>query len=405
MGLTPALQGVVTISNNGEQVRIYMLGGFKIAFGKAQISDQEKRTSKILKLLQYLIVHMHRLIPQSELIDVFCDGEAMRNPGNSLRTMIYRARSLLATAGFELADDMIISKSGGYTWNSNIPYIVDVDEFEQLYETTITSSITKEHLDVLLRAVEIYKGDFLPDSAGESWVMPLGRRYRSMYIICVHKALKLLIEDNRSEEAERLCADALRVDPFDEKILEYRLRALLAQDKNQDALDEYKRMETMFFEVMGVSFSESLRKLYNQIQRPAVKEGIALSDMLDEWRQGADFPGAFYCDLSVFKTVYQIEARSASRSGKSIYIVRIDTKHEPGERRMSVMRHLGMMIPGSLRKGDLFTRSSPSQYMLMLHSLTYEDCKSLVNRILRSLDAQKLAKILGTSIIPLVPID
>ena len=382
-----------------------MLGGFKISLGRAHISDKEKRSSKIMKLLQYLVVHMHKLIPQSELIDVFCAGEVMRNPGNSLRTMIYRARSLLAAAGFELAEEMIISKSGGYTWNSSIPCVVDVDEFEKLYETISITNVTKEHLGVLMQAVDIYQGDFLPDSAGESWVMPLSRRYRSMYVTCVHKALKLLIEDGRSEDAEDLCASALRIDPFDEKILEYRLRSLLAQEKNQEALDEYNRMETMFYEVMGVSFSESLRKLYNQIQRPAVKEGVSLGDMLEEWLQGADFPGAFYCDLSVFKTVYQIEARSASRSGKSIFIVRIDTRHEPGERRMSVMKHLGMSIPGSLRRGDLFTRSSPGQYMLMLHSLTYEDCKSLVNRILRSLDAQKLARILGTSIIPLTPID
>ena len=382
-----------------------MLGGFKISLGRAQISDKEKRTSKILKLLHYLIVHMHKLIPQSELIDVFCAGEVMRNPGNSLRTMVYRARSLLTAAGFEQAEEMILSKSGGYTWNSSIPCVVDVDEFKALYEAVCVNGLTREHLDVLLRAVDIYQGDFLPDSAGDAWVMPLGRRYRSMYITCVHRALKLLIEDDRSEDAEVLCANALRIDPFDEKILEYRLRSLLAQGKNQEALDEYKRMETMFYEVMGVSFSESLRKLYNQIQRPAVKEGTSLSDILDEWRQGADFPGAYYCDLSVFKTVYQIEARSAARSGKSIYIVRIDTRHDPAERRMSVMKHLGMTIPSSLRKGDLFTRSSPGQYMLMLHSLTYEDCKTLVNRILRSLDAQKLARILGTSIISLIPID
>ena len=396
---------MVTINKHDVQIRIGMFGGFTIVSDSAQFSQQEKRTSKIWKLLQYLIVHRHRLIPQSELIIAFCAGEQMRNPSNSLRTMIYRARAVLAKAGFEQAEDMILAKSGGYTWNSNLPCIVDVEEFETLYNLTNVDVIDKDQLDLLLKTLEVYKGDLLPGSAGETWVMPLARRYRSMYVICVHKALKLLIEEGRSAEAQALCAKALRIDPFDEKILEYHLQSLLAQGKSAEALNEYKRMETMVYEVVGVSFSESLRKLYNQIQRPALKEGQTLEETLDEWLLGNDFPGAFYCDLSVFKTVYQIEARSASRSGRATYVARIDTRHEPGEKRGSVMKQLGMSIPGSLRKGDLFTRSSPNQYMLMLHNLTYEDCKMLVNRILRSLDAKKLSKIVGTTIKALTPIE
>jgi len=62
------------------------------------------------------------------------------------------------------------------------------------------------------------------------------------------------------------------------------------------------------------------------------------------------------------------------------------------------MKQLGMAIPGSLRKGDLFTRCSPNQYMLMLFSLTYEDCKTLISRIIHTLDSKYLPKIMGTHI-------
>jgi hypothetical protein len=164
-------------------------------------------------------------------------------------------------------------------------------------------------------------------------------------------------------------------------------------------------METMFYEVMGVRFSEDLRKLYKRIQRPTIEPDIALEDMLSEWVRDVSSPGAFYCDLSVFKTVYQIEARSATRSGKSTFIVRVDTKPEQGNKRGSVMKQLGMAIPGNLRRGDLFTRSSPNQYMLMLHSLTYDNCNMLVNRILRYLDDKRQSMIEGISIVALEPID
>ena len=92
------------------------------------------------------------------------------------------------------------------------------------------------------------------------------------------------------------------------------------------------------------------------------------------------------------------------RSGRATYLVRFDAKHERNTKNC-VMKHLGKEILGSLRMGDLFTRASPNQYILMLHNLTYEDCKALVERITHALDAKYLSKIIGTSIRKIVPIE
>ena len=392
------------ISISDVHIRIEMLGGFVIATDENRITEQVKRSSKIWKLLQYLIAHRYKAVSLEELIDVFCEGEQMGNPGSALRTMVYRARAVLAQGGIPYAENMILSKNGGYAWNNAAHCDIDAEEFEALCKKAGTEQDEDERLALLLKAAELYKGDFLPNSSGDMWVMPLSRWYRSMYLNCAHDTLALLTKKERSVEAEELCAKALRVDPFDEDMLGYHLRALMAQGKNAEALDAYKRMESMFFDVMGVYFSDNLRALYSQIQRPALKEGNLLDDVLNEWLVGADYPGAYYCDLSVFKTMYQIESRSVPRSGRTAYIVRFDTKHEPGVKGGGVMKKLGMSIPVNLRMGDLFTRASPSQYMLMLHSLTYEDCKSLIDRIMYTLDAKYLPKIIGTSIRPVTPI-
>jgi len=395
---------MVNININDVQVSIKMLGGFVIDTGDSRITEQVKRSSKIWKLLQYLIAHRHKAVSQEELIEVFCEGEQMGNPGSALRTMVYRARTVLARGGIPYAENMILSKNGGYTWNNAVKCQVDTEEFEELNKKAGMEIEEDKRLELLLQATDIYKGDFLPNSAGDMWVMPLSRWYRSMYLNCAHDALEILDKNGQNVEAEELCVKALRVDPFDETLLGYHLRALLAQGKNAEALDAYSKMEAMFYDILGVNFSDSLRALYNQIQRPPNKEGVPLENVLSDWLEGAASPGAYYCDLSVFKTMYQIESRSVPRSGRTAYIVRFDTKHEPGTKGGGVMKQLGVAIPSNLRMGDLFTRASPSQYMLMLHSLTYEDCKSLIDRIMYSLDARYLPKIIGTSIKPVIPI-
>jgi len=392
------------ISIDDIKIRIEMLGGFIIISEGVTIQEQEKRSSKIWKLLQYLIVNRHRVVSHEELMDIFFDNDFVGNPGSSVRTMVYRARSALTNGGLSYADDIILSSGGGYSWNNAVHTTIDAEEFEALCKKAGAISDTKEQLSLLVKAAELYRGDFLPNSASEMWVMPLARWYRSLYFTCVHDALKLLAEVGMHSKAEELCMRALRLDPFDERILEYYISSLLAQGKNLEALDLYNRTESMFFDELGVSFSDDLRALYNRIQEPNITEELSLENTLKNWIDDANFPGAFYCDFSVFKIVYQIEARSTSRSGRATYIVRIDTKHEPNAKGGGVMKQLREVIHESLRKGDLYTRSSPSQYMLMLHKLTYENCKILINRILQGLDSKYLTKVINTSVRPITPI-
>ena len=383
-----------------------MLGGFAIICNGTRITEQAKKSSKVWRLLQYLITNRYRSVSQDELLEVFCDEELQGNPGSVLRTMVYRARGALEKGGLICADSLIIAKSGGYSWNNNIECTTDIEEFESYIKDAAVEGLSdEERLNLLLRATKLYKGDFLPNSTGDIWVIPLVRWYRTLYLGCVHEALKLLDELGRSVEAEELCTRALCIDPFDEQLIEHHLKALVLQDKTEEALDVYKKMESMFFDVLGVNFSDNLRSLYNQIQHPDVNKEMTLDELLDSWLRDAEFPGAYYCDASIFKTLFQIEARSVPRSGRTAFIVRLDTKHEPKMRDGGIMKQLGEAIPKCLRMGDLFTRCSPNQYMIMLYSLTYEDCKMLINRIIRSIDSKYLPKLVATTIRHVSPVD
>ena len=363
-----------------------------------------KSSSKILKLLQYLIIHRHRFVSRGELLEIFCGGDRTGNPDSSLRMLVSRARATLANNGLPCAGEMILFKNGGYSWNNAVSCDVDAEEFEALCKKAALNVEDDERLELLMQAVRLYKGDFLPDSADEMWVIPLARWYGSMFVDCVRGALELLTKKRRYAEAEELCVKALRIAPFDEELLGYHLRVLIAQGRNADALATYKRIEDMFYDTIGVRFSDNLRSLYSQMQHPVIEDNLPLETVLKSYLGEADVPGAFYCDFSVFAALYTIESRSVARSGRDVYIVRIDTRHEPGAKGGGVMKQLGEAITASLRMGDLFTRASPSQYLLMLHSLTYEDCNSLISRIMHALDSKYLPEIIGTSIKAVTPV-
>jgi DNA-binding SARP family transcriptional activator len=380
-----------------------MLGGFTIRYKAAVLGEPRKRQSKVWKLIQYLVAHRTKTISLIELIDLFASGEHHGNPATAIRTMIYRARAILAESGFP--EDLLISGGGGYTWNNEYPCFVDTEEFEKLINSAQAAADENLRLDFLLRASELYKGDFLPQSVNEMWVHPLNRWYRIMFLNCAHDALLMLRERQMHSQTEMLASKALCVDPFDETLLEHLFHAMISDGKVAEAIGEYKKTEQLFFDTMGVELSDHLRSIFSDMQHLGEARDIPLDVVLKSWRSD-DLQGAYYCDLIVFKTIYQIEARSLVRTGRTVFVVRIDTKFVPkNSKAENIMQRLAVVIPATLRKGDLYTRSAGNQYMLMLHNLTQKNCEALTNRILQSLDSRHISKISAMTIRPITPIE
>ena len=81
--------------------------------------------------------------------------------------------------------------------------------------------------------------------------------------------------------------------------------------------------------------------------------------------------GAYYCEYEMFKHVYHMVARNAARSGDHVIIMLITLlprKSELLQKQESVryMLQLKEVIKNTLRKGDVFSRYSRNQYILML---------------------------------------
>ena len=383
-----------------KMLKIELFGNFAIYNGEKNIFSNLKSTSRLRKLLQYLLTHKHRQVSTEELAQMLYSSD-FKAANSTIRTMIYRIRTIFSDEGI-CAKDIILSKNGGYAWNNEINHIIDAEEFEKLCKEAKDNPCQEGRIKQLLEAAEIYKGEFLADIKGEMWTMPIAHWYSSLYTECTRDAAGLLLNAERFDEAESLCMESLRIDPFDNLILEYHLRAMIAQGRDAEALEEYKRMEIMYNDVLGVSFPDSLRELYESINPDFTEYETSLEFVLSEWSEDNNFPHMHYCDLSTFKNIYKIEARSAKRSGREAYVVMFETACEINEK-SGIMKKLGSAIPGSLREGDLFTRSGTKRYMLMLCHLTYEKCKGIIDSILCSLELKYLSKINSISIKPISP--
>lgn len=395
-----------------EKIDIRMLGRFSITQGELSISDSFNRTHQLWNLLEYLIAFRAKTVSQEELISVLWPDESSENPANALKNLIYRIRTTFSGYGFPFARDMILFHRGSYHWNNALDCAVDVEEFDRLVAEGAAAKSPDKKLDRFGQAIALYEGDFLPGSSCEEWVISLSACYRSKYFSCVFETLELLMKRGQYDEARQVAEKAIVVDPFEEHAHAYLIRALICQDKQAQALEHYRRITELFYRELGVKPSETLRSLYREITKSITNVESDLDMIRDDLAEQSAPAGAYYCDYEAFKNMYRVEARAASRSGEAIFIGLLTVtgrdNNIPELALLSrAMEHLLGCVRESLRRGDVFSRFSPTQYVLMMPTLTFENGEMVMERICKRFrqDFRNKDIRLHATLQPLQPVD
>ncbi len=373
--------------SQNKQVRITMLGSFEVCVDGNTVGDNSNRAHQIWNVLEYLIAHRHRSISNDELIEVLWANEESDNPANALKNLIYRIRNTLADSGISCAKELIQYKRGSYGWNNQLDCWVDCEEFEKLAKRACMPEISDlERIDYYLKAINLYKGDFLPKSYFETWVIPLSTYYHGLYFKCVTEAVELLQKRNQYDEIVTVCESAIVIDQFVEDIHESLIRALIHLGRQQQAMAHYEHVTTLFYRELGVSLSESLRSLYREIIKNSNHTETDLCVIKEDLREASQVNGAFVCEYEIFKSMYRLEARSASRTGQAVFVGLLTLSRQdalpPSVKSLNAtMAKLLDVICSSLRRGDVVSRFSASQYVLMLPTLTFENGQMVLERI------------------------
>lgn len=376
---------------DGSPVNISMFGGLSIQVGEVVIKNSSSRSYQLWNLLEYLIAFRHKAISTSEMYDALWDEDEVENPASALKNLVYRIRSVFSNYDLPFSKSVVTYVGGTYQWNSAIPCTVDIEVFESLYERASNTSLPQEmRIETYRQAIELYKGDFLASSNYKNWAVPVSSYYKSIYFKCVAEILRLLCEQERYGEAEEICQKALIVDQLEEVVHEYLILALSKQGQQAKAISHYKHAAGLFLNELGVHPSASLRNLYRQIAKSLQSVEIDIGIIQQDLKEIAPPEGAFYCEYETFKSIYQVLAREAPRTGQSIYVVLFTLTDQAGEMpdpevRKQAMDGLYRAIQTNTRQCDVFARFSGSQYVLLLATNSLENCNTATGRIRKML--------------------
>ena len=367
-----------------------MFGRFSLSYGDKQISCENNRSKQIWSILAYLIYNRGKTVTSEELMSLMWNNEKSDNPPGALRTAMHRVRSLLESLMPEAGKKLLTYKNGGYMWNPDIEMFLDISEFEK--QISLLSGENEEaDVEAYIAALNLYDGDFLAMQASDAWVIPIQVYYHKIDESIIGKALPALEKAGRSSEAEVICRKALQIDQYSEPMYQHLMRFLLAMDKRQEVVTVYEDMSKLLLSTFGVMPDQESRALYREALQTVTSRVLAPEMMMEQLTESGEIKSALICDYDFFRMLYQAQARMIARTGDAIHIALLTLKSR-GAKEVSqksialAMDNLEAHMSHSLRKGDVITRCSGSQFIIMLPQANYENSCMVCNRFITSFE-------------------
>lgn len=162
VGLVPRLRR----ADSGATLRVRLFGGFEIKRAGAPIPSAEYRGPLTRTLLRRLLAERGRYVSAEALSGALWPSRAPRDPLNSLRVCVHRARRALRLP------DLIRSVDGGYVFIEDDRCTVDLDEFVSFVHegcAQIDRRLLETGLMSLMSALHVWQGEPLAQDAPAPW--------------------------------------------------------------------------------------------------------------------------------------------------------------------------------------------------------------------------------------------
>ena len=372
----------------GTKVQAQFFGNFQLVSEKGVLNENNIRSDMVTKLLSYMIYHRRKSSTIQALTEVLWSEDKSDNPAGALKNLMYRLRSILKKEWGP--GEFILTGRGCYQWNPEVEVEVDAEEFESYSKAVKQETDRGVRIRKAQEAVDLYKGKILSEYSDEYWIMSLSVYYHSTYLTTVKILAEDLESENRYEEMEEVCQRAVNLEPLDEDLHCFMLRALIGNNKQKLALERFREIEDLLYDSLGVKPSEKLQNLYEEMMKQQHEHEYDIGAIQNELKKDHETKGAFLCEYGIFKKTYELELRRSGRLGLSVFLSLIslyplkELKRESPEYLKVVNEGMELMegvLLDSLRFGDVITRYSVNQYLVMLPGCQYENARMVLERV------------------------
>lgn len=369
-----------------------MLGEFSITYGDMPILLQQGRDNKVQLLLQYFLYNHNNMMSTEDIYNDMYSVQDAADPAHLIRVNVYRLKKVISESALP-EHNYIQRTKRTYHWTRDIPCETDVDNFTVAAKTALSAAQAdsvshSSKLEACRKALDLYTGELLPGRGDRRWVAVESLKLKRIYIQCIDTMANLCKESKEYDELLEYMDRALVIYPSEEALHSLKMSCLFELRRFPEAIQAFNIANNAIYTQLGVPPSKKLLALYSKMSQETMGVKANLNNIKDSLTEGPSDSGAYYSSYPTFVEAYRIVARTAERSGQSVYLMllelNIDESEQQEERAQNAMNSLETSIGQSLRRGDLFTRYSAAQFLLLLLGINKENCEIVFERIKRN---------------------
>lgn len=379
----------------GKKLEIQLLGGVFVRYGEKEIGlgIANTKTGKMWTLFKYIVLNSGRIVLQEELIDRLWPEMEVANPANSLKVLVFKLRRELDSLGGVPGSEVILTAGGGYCFNTEIPYVLDIDTFDRYLEMAGKAVDRDEKIRMLHSAVECYKGNVYVEARRGSWAIPIQAHYCELYEKAVRALADMLMEKGEYETVIDVCKRALLIQPYSEEFYYYIIRSYTLMKNYGAAAEMYREAQRVMNNEFGTRPDARFESAYREIMKQKPKSNLTVEDIQRELKE-ENVCTTLFVEYGEFRQIYRLIARRQNRISKKSYIFTYSLGVQRGrsvskEIRKKHVQILGDALAFGLRRSDVFCRTGATQYTVLVEDISEEDAEKIPKRIREYFDRNK----------------
>jgi DNA-binding SARP family transcriptional activator len=364
-------------------VEISTLGTFSIKIDGIVVSESFKKASKLLQLLNLLIINVNKPISASLICDAIWkedDADAHR----ALQNLVYRLRNVFSKNNKQ---NCIVYSNNTYMLVPGSDWQIDIHMMDEYFAKSQNKDISyDEKVMFLEKAASLYSGEYVLNLIGDdAHLYATTNRYKRIYVDTVCTLADLYIEKDEHDKMFQLCDKAIIIEPLQES---FYLRIVKGMQDRGEYVQAVSLIED-YYDIIyraGIRASDELNNIYNSLKRNTTYVKSELNQILDETIEVELMNKAMYCSFETLKGIYSYEARQFARRPQHVALILADlcggsNKELPGETLSELRKSMHNACFSTLRRGDIFADYSETQIVIMLIVSGASDADKVISRL------------------------
>lgn len=259
---------MIDIESNypGYQLTLHLLGPFTLFMGNKEVAARAWQRDKSKELLTYLYLHKNRFIPKEELMRaIWGEGDEkimdrdFKVALNSLLKVIEPNRLAREDSYF------IVRKQSMYRLNPEVVVQSDLEFFHHYAEQGMSEKNPMLSKELLLKAVQLYKGELLEDKSTIEWIAHDREKALQQYILILERLSQTCTRLKEFEKSIYWAEKLVRMDSTWEEGYRLLMFAYYQLQNRTQAVKWYERCIIALNEELKVEPMHSTIQMYEMI--------------------------------------------------------------------------------------------------------------------------------------------